>query len=85
MIRIVVCLRYERNVGYEVAIDEPFDIEKVKEMLRAKQADDWIDDPNLYEDLGSEFQSMVEALKNSNIKVQKEGGIMFISCKRQPS
>lgn len=66
---VTVFVPVRLSVVYTVEVEDPTDLEEIKERLRQKDASHWADDPNLYENLGDEFRRFVEKVTEKDVVV----------------
>jgi len=69
MPEVIVWLPFKCRVPYLVEVKNPEDIEEIKEKLLELDADAWLEDPNLYEKLGSNFRDFVKEITPEDIDV----------------
>ena len=74
MAKVRVWLPFSAGVPYTVEVDDPRNIEAVKEELLEKDPSDWDYDPDFYECLGSNFDYFVSKLTVDDVEPEIEDG-----------
>lgn len=64
---VVVWLPVKFTVPYRIEVEDINDYDEIRKKLQEKDASDWLYDPNLYENLGSEFRHFVEKMTDEEI------------------
>jgi len=71
VVKVRVWLKFETYVPYVVEVDGP-ELEKVREALLKKDADEWEFDPNFYEKLGTKYREMVSRVTEDDLEILEE-------------
>jgi len=67
MKKVRVWLPFEHGVPYTVEVENPKDLEAIKEAMLKKDPSDWDYDPDFYESLGSFFKDFVKKIGEEEI------------------
>ncbi len=67
MTKICVFLPVKFYVEYSLEVDDPENLEEIKDKLQFKDASDWEDDPQFYENLGDNFRDFIKDITKDNI------------------
>jgi|Deesub1362B_J571_1020462.scaffolds.fasta_scaffold15179_1 hypothetical protein len=67
MVEVKVYVPFKSAVEYIVDVEDPNNIEEIKEKLYQKDPSDWNDIPNFYEVLGANFREFVKEVTEDDI------------------
>ncbi len=67
MTKICVFLPVKFYVEYSLEVDDPENLEEIKDKLQSKDASDWDDDPQFYENLGDNFRDFIKDMTKEHI------------------
>ncbi|HDL14855.1 MAG TPA: hypothetical protein ENH28_01645 [Euryarchaeota archaeon] len=71
MTEICVFVPVKFNVGYSLEVNDPENLEEIKDKLQSIDASDWDDDPQFYENLGDNFRDFIKDITKENIFLYK--------------
>ena len=52
---------------YSLEVDDPENLEEIKDKLQSKDASDWDNDPQFYENLGDNFRDFIKDIRKEHI------------------
>ena len=67
MTKICVFVPVKFKVGYSLEVNDPENLEEIKDKLQSIDASDWDDDPQFYESLGDNFRDFIGNVTKENI------------------
>ncbi len=71
MVRVKVYLPFSATVEYTVEVEDPNNLEEIKEKLLQKDATDWSNCPDFYEVLGSNFRDFVKKISKEDVFLEE--------------
>ncbi len=67
MTKICVLVPVKFKVGYSLEVNDPENLEEIKDKLQSIDASDWDEDPQFYESLGDNFRDFIGNITKENI------------------
>ncbi len=67
MVEVKVYVPFKSAVEYRINVEDPNDLEEIKEKLRRKDPADWSDIPDFHEVLGADFRDFVEEVTEDDV------------------
>ena len=67
MVEVKVYVPFKSAVEYRINVEDPNDLDEIKEKLLEKDPADWDDIPDFYEVLGSNFRDFIEEVTEEDV------------------